>query len=109
MRLTSVDGVTEEEAEVLQSNDINYAEDLAGARCMRVEDMGLDSQLVANALREVEHGATFVDSDEIDYKCQYCGEEFEGIKFMKHNSHVQYECEQRPEADGMTFEEEVKP
>lgn len=109
MRLTSVDGVDEEEAEVLRSNDITYAEDLAGARCMDVEDMGLDSQLVANALRHVEYGATFVDRHDIGYECQYCGEEFAGIQFPKHDNHVQYECPERPEADGMQFEEEVKP
>ena len=69
--------------------------------------MGLDSQLVANALREVEYGATFVDSDEIGYECQYCGEEFAGIKSRSHDRHVQYQCERRPEAEGMEFEEEV--
>ena len=107
MKLTAVDGVDEEEAEVLQSNDITYAEDLAGARRKDVEDMGLDSELVANALLHVEHGATFVDSNDIGYECQFCGEEFGGIQSRSHDRHVQFECEKRPNADGMQFEEEV--
>jgi hypothetical protein len=74
---------------------------------MDVEDMGLDSQLVANALRHVGYGATFVDTDEIGYQCQYCGEEFAGIQFPTHDRHVKHKCEKRPEADGMGFEEEV--
>jgi hypothetical protein len=107
MRLTAIDGVEEEEAEKLRSNDINYAEDLAGARCKDVEDIGLDSQLVAAALRHVGYGATFVDSDEIGYVCQHCGEKFAGIQFRSHDRHVRYQCPERPEADGMEFEEEV--
>lgn len=107
MKLTTIDDVSEEEAEILKENGIKYLEDLAGARCLTIEEMGLSADLVADALVAVNHAADFIDKDEIGYECQYCGEEFAGIQSHSHDRHVRYECEQRPDADGVQFAEEV--
>ena len=97
MRLTKISSVGEEEAEELRDRtSIQYLEDLAGARPIRIEKLGMDPQIVADALVEVDHPDVFIDSDEIDYTCQYCSETFAGIQSHSHDKHVKSGCKERP-------------
>ena len=96
MNLTEISSVGEEEAETLQSNGIEFLEDLAGTRPIKMEKLGLDPQLVADALVEVDHPDVFIDSSDIDYTCEYCGETFGGIQSYSFNIHVKSKCEARP-------------
>ena len=98
MNLTSVKNVEEEEAELLRENNIDYLEDLAGARCVNIEDMGLSSDMVADALKKVGYRESVVDPREIPYTCEYCGKEFHAVQHVTHERHVELQCGERPEA-----------
>ena len=107
MNLTTVDGVDEEKAQLLSDKlNIKYLEDLAGARCIDVEDIGLDSAIVADALRKANYPDDFVDSDHIAYECEFCGDVFAGIQHTSFHRHVKHRCEKRPEAQ-QQFTKEV--
>ena len=103
MNLTTINSVGEEEAQTLRDNGIEYLEDLAGASPLRVEKLGFDPQIVADALVEVDHPDVFINPDEIPYTCQYCGEEFAGIQSHTHDIHVKSNCENRPGASANPF------
>ena len=103
MNLTAISSVDEEEAQTLQSNGIEFLEDLAGTRPLKIERMDMDPQIVADALVEVDHPDVFIDPDEIDYTCEHCGEEFAGIQSYSFNIHVNSKCEERPDAEPDTF------
>lgn len=103
MNLTEISSVDEEEAQTLRDNGIEFLEDLAGARPLKMEKLGLDPQIVADALVEVDHPDVFIDPDEIDYTCEHCGKEYDGLKSYSFNIHVNSKCEERPGAEPDTF------
>ena len=103
MNLTTINSVDEEEAQTLQSNGVEFLEDLAGTSPLRVEKLGFDPQIVADALIEVDHPDVFIDPDDIEYTCEHCGERFSGIKSYSFQIHVKSKCEKRPDAEADTF------
>jgi hypothetical protein len=103
MRLTKINSVSEEDAEYLASNGITYLEDLAGTKPIRIEKLGFDPEIVAEALFEINHGDLLIDSDRIDYTCQYCSETFAGIQSHSHDKHVKSGCKERPGVSANPF------
>jgi hypothetical protein len=76
MRLESVKGVSKEDADFLRSHHgIDFAEDLVTTSALEVTNLGLDPDVTANAVKEVEYGEKFMNPREVEYTCE-CGEEF---------------------------------
>lgn len=76
MLLKNVKGVNEEACDTLRKNNIKFAEDLAAANCFYIEELGLSSDMVAEALRHINHGKEHINHRNMGYECDFCGETF---------------------------------
>jgi hypothetical protein len=104
MKLESVKGISDSDAETLRSNGVNHVRDLAVQSCHNIEEMGLEPALVANALRARGYSQDMVKAQEINYECEYCDWKHDVVWNLEEHEKL---CRESDDDEEVEFEHEV--
>lgn len=100
MILSNVEGVSDKKVERLNEEDIYLAEDLAMASAAKIQDIkGVSMQAVANAIDHIDYTHRFVDAEQLNYECGYCGKNYQ-LRARKPLKRHQNQCEANPANEG---------
>ena len=97
MILENVTGVSEAKAEKLNDIHIYTAESLALANPCLIEDTaGLSTTNIRNAIEHIGYDDRILDTQQLNYKCGYCGKGM-GLNAARPTKMHQEKCSENPE------------